>query len=57
MVPRTAESFSHQRAFVQAASLVRTSISIGVDVVINVDQQNAVATHVESQHFAAPQFV
>jgi hypothetical protein len=57
MVPRTTESLSYQVAFVQAAFLVRTSISICVDVVIDVDQQNAVPTDVKSQHFAAPQIV
>jgi hypothetical protein len=54
MVPRTTESLSYQAALVQAAFLVRTSISICIDVVVKVDQQNAVPTHVKSQHFAAP---
>jgi hypothetical protein len=57
MVPGTTENRSCQAALAQPAFLVRTSISIRIDVVINVDQQNAVLTDVQSQHFAAPKVV
>jgi hypothetical protein len=57
MVPRTTESLSYQAALAQPAFLVRTSIIICIDVVINVDQQNVVLTHVKSHHFAAPKVV
>jgi hypothetical protein len=57
MVPCTAKSVSKQAAFAQAAFLVGTLIGIGIDVVINVDQQNGVPTHIQAQHFAAPKVV
>jgi hypothetical protein len=54
MVPGATKGLSYQVALAQAAFLVRTSISIRVDVVLDVDQENAVPTHVKGQHFAAP---
>jgi hypothetical protein len=57
MVPRTTESLSYQAALAQPAFLVGTRVSIGMDVIINVDQQNALAAYVEAHHFAAPKVV
>jgi hypothetical protein len=34
-----------------------TGIGIGVDMVININEQNAVPTDVQAQHFAAPEVV
>jgi hypothetical protein len=57
MVPRATESFFRQGALAQAAFLVGTGVSIGIDVIIHVDEQNAVPTHDQAQHFAAPEVV
>jgi hypothetical protein len=57
MVPRTTESLSHQAALAQPAFLVGTSVGICVDVVIDINQQNAVPIHVHAHHFAAPKVV
>jgi hypothetical protein len=57
MMPRATESLFHQVALAQPAFLVGTRVSIGKDVVLNVDQQNIDSTHVQAQHFAAPEVV
>jgi len=57
MVPRTTESLSYKAALAQPAFLVGTRVSICIDVVIKVDQQNAVPIHDQAHHFAAPKVV
>jgi hypothetical protein len=57
MMPRTTESLFHQDALAQSAFLVGTRVSVGIDVVIHIDEQNAVPTHLQAQHFAAPKVV
>jgi hypothetical protein len=57
MVPRTTESLSYQAALAQPAFLVGTRVGIGIDVVINIDQQYAVPAHLQAHHFAAPKVV
>jgi hypothetical protein len=57
MVPRTTESLSNQAALAQAALLMGTRVSIRVDVVINVNQQNAPPADVQARHFAAPNVI
>jgi hypothetical protein len=36
---------------------VGASVRIGIDVVTNVDQQNAIPIHIQSHHFTAPKVV
>jgi hypothetical protein len=36
---------------------VGTRVGIGIDAIINVDQQNMVSTHVQAHHFTAPKVV
>jgi hypothetical protein len=57
MVPGATKSFFHQAAFAQPAFLVGTLVGIRINVVINIDEQNAVPSHVQAHHFAAPKVV
>jgi hypothetical protein len=50
------ESFIRQSAFAQTAVLVRASISIGINVIVNVDEQNVLPAYLPAYHFTAPEF-
>jgi hypothetical protein len=54
-MPRATKNLFRQSAFTQTTLLVRTSISVCVDVVINVDDQNLLATHLDTHHLTTPQ--
>jgi hypothetical protein len=56
-MPRTTESLSCQAALAQPAFLMGTRVNIRMDVVVNIDQQYAVAAYVKAHHFAAPKVV
>jgi hypothetical protein len=57
MMRGATKRFSRQAAFTQAAFLMRTSIRICINSVIDIDQQNIFASDFETQHLAAPKIV
>jgi hypothetical protein len=57
MVPRTAESLSYQGALAQPAFLMGTHVSIRINVVFNIDDQNTAPGLVQTHHFTTPKVV
>ena len=51
------KNLSCQAALAQPAFLVGTTVSVCIDVIIEIYQQNAVPIHFQTHHFAAPQVV
>jgi hypothetical protein len=57
MVPGAAERLSGQVALGQPTFLMGASVSVGVDMVVDVNEQDAGALHVDANHFAAPKVI